>query len=145
MHPVEKNPKIIPGQLESRAVPKIQKSGQVVKLPNQLNMKQKKPPVFSGSGSNLVIGKPKGWLPFGFTRLLRAKRQLDYTEPTPQDFNVVEGMKTDELLMRLARISLAVQNSDMKKTQVGMRGLKRLDTHIGGIYKLATRIQFTKQ
>lgn len=145
MHPIDRKSKALPTETENNPLSPKRDKGQVVRLPNQPKQYKKKPLVFLGSGSNLVLGKPKGWLPFGITRVIRSDRKVDNAEPKPDDLAVIEGMKTDELLMRLGRVIMSVQNSELGKTQIGARGLKRLEIHIRGIYQLAARTQLKRQ
>lgn len=145
MHPIDRKPKVLTSEADNHLSSPKRNTGQVVKLPSKTNPSQKKPVVFSGSGSNLVLGKPKGWLPFGITRIIRSNRKVDNTEPKPDDLAIIEDMKTDELLMRLARVIMSVQNSELGKTEIGVKGLKRLEIHIRGIYQLAAKTQLKRQ
>lgn len=144
MYPIDRNPNTRTTPSDNQLTTDERQPADFIKLPSQSKSVSKKPLIHTSNISSIIIGKPKDWLPFGITRLFRAKRKVDHLEPSAKDLEAIEDMRTEELLMRLARLCMSVENSDLSNTPVGMRGMKRLQTHISGIYTLTTKKRLTQ-
>lgn len=86
--------------------------------------------VFGRQGKSRIFARTKGWLPYGISRQFNKHKTSWEWNPNDEDTEILNAMSSDEVIIRLSRLVINLENSPQPLPDEVKSGIKAVTSHV---------------